>query len=222
MFQRVLIAEDHSATNTGLEEVVRSLNIDHIDTAKYCDDALLKIRAALQNNAPYDLLITDLSFKEDHRKRQLTSGEELINAVREIQPELKVIVFSIEHRVGKVKKLLENYNINGYVEKGREESKDIEKAILSVYDKKVYCSRGIQQKLHHSKNLLQIDEYDTLALQLMVKGLTQKQIAVYFQEHHIPASSIRSIENRFNRLKLFFDAKNSAQLIANAIERGFI
>jgi hypothetical protein len=59
--------------------------------AKYCDEALLKIKKVL-NDQPYELLISDLSFKADHNKNQLNSGEELIQAVRAVY-RYKIIVF---------------------------------------------------------------------------------------------------------------------------------
>ena len=94
MFQNVLIAEDQNTINKGVERTLNELNIPNIITTQYCDDALLKIKGALNTNNPFNLLITDLSFKADHRERKLTSGDALIEAVKNIQPNLKIIVFA--------------------------------------------------------------------------------------------------------------------------------
>lgn len=222
MFQKVLIAEDQSSIHQGLEKTLGDLSIKEVDMAQYCDDALLKIKAALKNNHPFELLITDLSFKEDHRQRTLTSGEALIEAVQKIQPELKIIVFSVEHRIGKIRTLLDGYKVDGYVEKGREESKDIQKAIATILNGNVYSSHGITQMLRSSDDLTETDEYDTLMLQLLAKGMQQPQIADYFKERNLPASSLSSIEKRLNKLKVLFNAKNPTQLVATAIDRGII
>jgi hypothetical protein len=45
----------------------------------------LQVKKALKDNDPYDLLISDLSFKIDHRHR-LTCGDELIEAVKKFSP----------------------------------------------------------------------------------------------------------------------------------------
>ncbi len=222
MFQKVLIAEDQNSIHKGLENTLRGLDIKEIVTVQYCDDALLKIRAALNTESPFDLLITDLSFKEDHRDRTLTSGEELIMAIKPVQPELKIIVFSVEHRIGKIKNLLEVSKVDAYVEKGREESKEIIKAVHRVLKGDIYYSHNLSQLLRSTDDISQTDKYDELLLQLLAKGLKRDQIALYFEEKDLPARSLSSIEKRINKLKVLFDANTSEQLVAIAIDRGLI
>ena len=222
MFQNVLIAEDQNTINKGVERTLIELNIPSIVTTQYCDDAHLKIKGALNSNNPFDLLITDLSFKADHRDRTLTSGEALIDAIKIIQPNLKIIVFSVEHRIGKIKNLIDTYDIDAYVEKGREESKELKKAIHTILKGKLYCSQSIEQLLRNVDDISQTDQYDELLLQLLAKGLKREQIADYFREKDFPARSLSSIEKRINKLKVLFDANTSEQLVAIAIDRGLI
>lgn len=222
MFQKILIAEDQNSIHKGLENTLKEINIKDIVTVQYCDDALLKIKASLNTKKPFDLLITDLSFKEDHRDRILTSGEELIKAVGAIQPELKIIVFSVEHRIGKIKSLIEVSKVDAYVEKGREESKEMIKAIRAISEGKIYYSHNLTQLLRSVDDISQTDEYDELLLQLLAKGLKRDQIALYFEEKDLPARSLSSIEKRINKLKVLFDANTSEQLVAIAIDRGLI
>lgn len=222
MFQNVLIAEDQNTINKGLEKTLNELRIKDIVTTQYCDDALLKIKGALRNKSPFELLITDLSFKEDHRQRELTSGSQLIEAVKTIQPDIKIIVFSVEHRIGKIKNLIDNYSINAYVEKGRDESIEIKKAIKAVLKEKTYYSPGIERLLSNVDDISQTDQYDILLLQLLAKGLKRDQIADYFNEKDLPARSLSSIEKRINKLKVLFDANTSEQLVFIAFDRGLI
>ena len=98
MFKKVLVAEDLDSISIAVIQVLEDLQVQTIDHVKYCDDGLLKIKKALLENEPYDLLISDLSFKSDHRNITLSSGEELIEAANEVQPKLKKIVFSIEDK----------------------------------------------------------------------------------------------------------------------------
>ncbi|WP_422104636.1 response regulator [Winogradskyella sp.] len=222
MFQNVIIAEDQNSINKGVEQTLIELGISNVITSQYCDDALLKIKGALHTKQPFGLLITDLSFKENHRERELTSGEQLIESVRAIQPDIKIIVFSVEHRIGKIKTLIETYHINAYVEKGREELNDLKKAIYSVLEDKSYYSNNVEQLLRNIDDISQTDQYDKFLLQLLAKGLKRDQIADYFKEKDFPARSLSSIEKRINKLKVLFDAHTSEQLVAIAIDRGLI
>lgn len=222
MFQNVLIAEDQNTINKGVERTLNELDIPNIVPTQYCDEALLKIKVALKTNNPFDLLITDLSFKADHRDRRLTSGEALIGAVKAIQTNLKIIVFSVEHRIGKIKHLIDSHDIDAYVEKGREESIELKKAIHTILENKKYLSHNIEQLLRNVDDISQTDQYDELLLQLLAKGLKREQIANYFQEKDFPARSLSSIEKRINKLKVLFDANTSEQLVAIAIDRGLI
>ena len=93
MFKKVLIAEDLDSISITVNETLKSLKIKEIKHAKYCDDALLKVKKALLDNNPFDLLVTDLSFTADHRKVKMYTAEALINEIRKIQPTLKIVVY---------------------------------------------------------------------------------------------------------------------------------
>lgn len=222
MFKKVLIAEDQHTIHKGLEATLNDLFVAEVHNVAYCDDALLKIKSALLANAPYDLLISDLSFKDDHRKKELSSGEDLIAAVKIVQPNLKIIVFSVEHRIGKIKNLIDSFDIDAYVEKGRDESREIHNALQAVKNGETYFSNGIQQLLRSANEIEETDQYDQLILQLLAKGLKRDQIADYFEERDLPNKSLRSIEKRLTNLKMLFNAQTSEQLIAIAIDRGMI
>lgn len=222
MFKKVLIAEDQHTIHKGLEATLNELFVAEVHNVAYCDDALLKIKSALLSNAPYDLLISDLSFKDDQRKKELSSGEDLIAAVKIVQPNLKIIVFSVEHRIGKIKNLIDSFDIDAYVEIGRDESREIHNALQAVKNGETYFSNGIQQLLRSANEIEETDQYDQLILQLLAKGLKRDQIADYFEERDLPNKSLRSIEKRLTNLKILFNAQTSEQLIAIAIDRGMI
>ena len=95
MFNKVLVAEDLDTINLSMVQALKDLNVNEIHYAKYCDEAYLKIKRALHDKTPYDLLISDLSFKTDHRESKINSGDELIDAAKKAQADLKTIVFSI-------------------------------------------------------------------------------------------------------------------------------
>ncbi|MEF9480334.1 hypothetical protein OWR28_23950 [Chryseobacterium sp. 1B4] len=78
MFKKVLIVEDQEIMNRGILNTIKELNIPDFDYVTYCDEALSRIRTALERKNPYDLLIADLSFDKDHIPQKLRSGQELI------------------------------------------------------------------------------------------------------------------------------------------------
>ena len=138
MFKKVLISDDLGSINQGVLSVVNKLNIKETQQVQYCDDAYLKIKKAILDDAPFDLLITDLSFVKDHREQKYSSGEALIIALNKEFPKLKVIAYSVEDRLQKVRLLINLHNTNAYVCKGRNGLLELEKAIQTVYKNKIF------------------------------------------------------------------------------------
>ena len=221
MFEKILIAEDTLSTNDGL---VKSLSpiVTTIESTQYCDEALLKIKKALQDNDPFELLITDLSFDESYRERKLNSGESLIHAVKQVQPTIKIMVFSMEYRVAKIKQLLDDFQINSYVHKSRDDSKEIKKALQVIFDNKIYLSSDVQQLLNNDQNIEDIDEVNVFILRLLAKGVAQKDIPAELEKNNLPNYRLRSIQDRVNKLKELLGASNPAHLVSIAKDEGFI
>ncbi len=222
MFHKVLIAEDLDSISTTVIQALEELSIIEIHHAKYCDEALLKIKKAVRDNQPYDLLISDLSFKKDHREVKLLSGEELIDAVKKIQPTIKTIVFSIEDKSYRIKSLFNNSGINAYVSKGRNSITQLKNAVtkISNSDKKI-----ISPELSHllsDPTILEIEAYDISLLKLLSKGLIMDEIALEFKNTGILPNGNSSIEKRINKLKIYFKANNNVHLIAMAKDLGLV
>jgi len=221
MFTKVLIAEDMDDINTGVLTALSELEIATIDQAQYCDDADLKARKALKDDKPYELLITDLSFVKDHRKQKLTSGEELLIKLKSEQPNLKVIVYSVEDKQQRVRKLFNQHNIDAYVCKGRKSLSELVKAIRTVSKGKKHLSPKVKNALS-TKNDMEIDDYDIGLLKLLSRGLSQDEIAADLKGRSISPNSLSSIEKRLSKLKIYFKAQNAIHLIANAKDLGLI
>ena len=222
MFNKVLVAEDLDSISITVEQALAELSVPEIHHAKYCDDAFLKVKKALFDEEPYDLLISDLSFKADHRETQLTSGDELIAAVKKIQPTIKTVVFSIEDKSFRIKSLFNDLGINAFVAKGRNSIPELKKAILGVFEND---SKILSQELAHTlrdKSLIEIENYDILLLKSLSKGLTLDEIAVDFKNTGVIPNGSSSIEKRINKLKIFFKANNNVHLIAIAKDLGLV
>ena len=222
MFNKVLVAEDLDSISITVGQALEELSVSEIHHAKYCDDALLKVKKALQDEVPYDLMISDLSFKTDHREIQINSGDELIAAVKKLQPTIKTIVFSIEDKSFRIKSLFNDLGINAFVAKGRNSIPELKKAIESVYNNN---SKILSPELSHAlrdKSLIEIEAYDIMLLKSLSKGLILDEIATDFKNSGIIPNGSSSIEKRINRLKIFFKANNNVHLIAIAKDLGLV
>lgn len=222
MFQKVLVSEDMDDIHEGIYKTLSDLKITKIDQVQYCDDAFLKLKRAVLDGVPYDLLITDLSFTPDHRTpNHAASGEALIQLIKKEYTTLKVIVYSVEDRLQKVRRLLTDNKIDGYVCKGRKGLQELSKAIATVFNNDTYVSPQVKQALS-PKFHLEVNEYDIQLMQLLSKGASQKQISDVFLEKNITPSGLSSIEKTLSRLKEQFEAKNTAHLLVLAKDAGYI
>lgn len=221
MFKKVLVSDDLDCINQGIVSVLNSLNIDSITQVAYCDDAFLKIEKAIADNEPFELLITDLSFVPDHREQTYTSGEALISALKQRHPQLKIIAYSVEDKFQKVRTLMLDHNLDGYVCKGRHGLKQIILAIQEVLNGRKYLSPQVQNALNNNYSV-EISDYDIEVLKLLSHGNSQKEISENFSLQNLNPSSLSSIEKKISKLCDHFKAKNTIHLVAIVKDLGLI
>jgi len=221
MFKRVLIAEDHESANISVQKTLADLGITQNEYTYYCDDALMLIRKSMHDEQPFDLLITDLSFEEDHRKQTISDGIALISAVKSIQPDLKVLVFSSENKIALIDSLFKELGINAYVRKARHDAKSLKLAIDAIYKNKTYLSEDLKKTLKQ-KNAYEFTEFDTTILTLLSKGVLQKDIPLYLQQNNIKPSGLSSVEKRLNMMKEGLEFSKNEQLVAYCKDFGII
>lgn len=220
MYKKVLFAEDIDTTGNGTIQLLEQLGIE-VHQAKYCDDALLKLKKANLDNLPFDLIITDLSFEPDHRAVELKSGEELIKNIRILQPEIPILVCSIEDRSYRIKALFEHYKINAYVHKSRKSISEIKAALENLLKDQIYISPDCEHALR-DKTIREIDHYDVQLIKQLAFGVAQEKMDSKFRELGISPNSKSSIEKRISKLKDCFKANNTTHLIAIAKDLGII
>ncbi|AWG21979.1 response regulator [Flavobacterium faecale] len=222
MFKKVLITDDLDIVCDTVQTVVRQLSIDDIHLAAYCDDAYLKIKKSLIEKKPFDLLITDLSFKDNFQKNNINNGEDLIASVKKIQPSLKIIVFSVEDKSYRIRSLFEKYAIDGYIIKGRDSIPNLSTTIVQAFSNIKPVMPIEIEKLLKEQQLIEIEDYDIFILKLMAKGNTLGEISAAFKSKKIQPSSPSSIEKRITKLKVYFKAVNNVQLIATTKDLGLL
>ncbi|PHQ29920.1 DNA-binding response regulator [Leeuwenhoekiella nanhaiensis] len=221
MFKKVLIAEDFQGDNKSIVDTLKAeLTIPEVQEEFYCDKAYNRLQVACQTPEAFELLITDLSFKENHSPRSLTNGVELITAARKLQPDLKIIVNSMEEQAVKIKGLFEKHHINAYVCKGRQSLDELVKAIHAVALGNTYLSPQID--LNTAKNVFELDEVDLFILKDLAEGFSKKEIRFRLKKIDLRPNSESSIDKRVSKLFDEFGAKNSTELVAKLIREGLI
>ncbi len=221
MFKKILLAEDFQGENQGIAETLREkLILEELQNELYCDKAFTRLKVALKNTVPYELLITDLFFEKDHVDRKLKSGSELIKAARALQPSLKIIVHSMENNPIHVNSLFKEHKINGYVCKGRKGMLELVKAVKEVYHNRTYVSP--QLNLTAANNVVELDDFDRAILRELANGLTKKEVSEKFKQEKITPNSESTIDKRISRLYDEYEAKNTTNLLFKLAKEGKI
>jgi two-component system capsular synthesis response regulator RcsB len=213
MLNSVLIVEDHQSTNSWLQGTFKELGFTDCQYVYYCDDALTRLKGAIREGHPFDLLISDLSFAGDRQEQKIKEGSKLIGAAKEQQPNLKVLVFSAEQNETAVNGLFQQLGINGYVRKSPRDLQDLKEAIEAISKGKKYIPLEFQQSVRH-KNGHDFTSYDTLVISQLAKGMLQKDIPAYLEQNGFRASSLSSVEKRLSQMKEAFGFTKNEQLVA--------
>ncbi|MCD0464928.1 response regulator [Flavobacterium sp. ENC] len=222
MFKKVIVAEDVDTISLGIEQVLKDLNIVNFQHSKYCDEAFLKMRAAINQNEPYDLLISDLSFKTGHREVKIKDGDELIQKVRDLQPDIKIIAFSVEDKSYRIKSLFDNSGIDAFVLKSLNSIEELKKAIHIVSSSdQTFISPEVASALQE-KNNFEMDDVDIQILKHLASGTSQDEIIEIFKSLEVKPNSKSAIEKRLSKLKDFFKANNTIHLVSITKDMGII
>jgi len=221
MFKKVLVVEDHEIVNLSIQRSLAEAGVQYVKYVYYCDDALARIKKALQEGEPYDLLVTDLSFEQDHIQQVLAGGEALVQAVKAVQPDIKVLVFSGESRSSVIDHLFKAHGINAYVRKARRDGQHLKEAFIKISEGTNYISLDIKKSIKES-NLFEFSSVDVQIIKLLAEGILQKEIPYYLKQKNMKPSSLSSIEKRLNTMREVFEFNKNEQLVAYCIDKGVL
>lgn len=221
MFKNVLIVEDNEMTSISLVKTIGDLGITQTQHTFYCDDALMMIQKSQARGRHFDLLITNLSFQDDHRKQRISGGAELISLAKHYQPKLKVLVFSSENRPAVVDGLFRKLGIDGYVRKARYDARELTVAVRAISAGKTYQTDNISQSAKNNVNF-NFTSFDIIIFTLLSKGTFQKDIPLYLKSKGIRPSGLSSVEKRLNTIKEILGFAKNEQLIAHCKDHGLI
>ncbi len=221
MIDKVLIAEDHESANLSIQRTLEERKIAQVDHVYYCDVALERIRLAKQRGAPYDLLISDLQFEDDGNPQKIVDGFELIRAAREVQPELRILIFSAEGRPVVIDKLFRHYEIDAYVRKARNDARELQAALQAIGAGKPYYPPGLARQMREL-NTYEFKEFDIRIIRLLAEGYQQNAIPDYLKRRNITPSSLSSIEKRLSQIREEFGFTKNEQLVLFCKEAGIL
>ena len=142
--------------------------------------------------------------------------------LKKIQPDIPVLVYSIEDRNYRIKSLFEVQKINGFVLKSRDSILQLKKAIQAIFESDELF---LQQELKHlllDKTADTIEEIDIQILTHLAAGIQQEEMEKVFKQKAILPNSKSTIEKRIGKLKTLFRANNTVHLIAMAKDLGLI
>ena len=216
MLKKILIVEDIDSINTGIITILKDKFSFEIRQTNSCDKAFIKIKKSIQIYEPFDLIISDLSFKKDGLlNSQLKNGIELIKAAKNILPEVKTIVYTIEDKPTLLKSLIDEVNVDGLVLKGLNSLSELCMAIEKVGKGEKYFTNEVLQ-ITNGEASISLEDYDIVLLQSLAEGLTQEEISHKLKSNGINPSSVSAIEKRINRMRTTLRAKNNIQMVAIA------
>lgn len=203
---RVMVVDDHPMVLEGMKSMLQQLTfVDLTGLAANAYEAMEQIKI----NTP-DIVITDINMPE-------ISGIELALKIRNEYPQVRVIAMSTFKERSYISQMIQN-GAAGYLVKSaaREE---IEEALLSVYEGKLYMSLDISLSSSDRQELGNIPVLSTRekeVLQHIADGLTNPQIAAKL------FISLHTVDSHRKNLLTKFGVNNTAGLIRMAAKYSMV
>lgn len=203
---KVLVVDDHPMVLEGMRSML--LQIEFVTVAGTVSNAY----AAMEHIklTPPDIVITDINMPE-------ISGIELTLKIKKEFPAVRIIAMSTFKERSYISQMIQN-GASGYLVKSASKE-EIEEAILSVYEGKLYMSLDVnlstadQQEL---KNIPTLSTREKEVLLLIADGFTNPQIASKL------FISLHTVDSHRKNLLTKFGINNTASLIKLAAKHNMV
>lgn len=198
----ILITDDHPVVLAGIRQIVETaLPESRIRQAATADEALAIIEAGM-----VDILIADLELNGE-------SGIRLIHRVHDIQPNVKVLVYTMHEEVWVVRQLLEA-DPDGIVLKA-DDTEELERAFAALCNGKGYYSVAFNRLLNSiAASPAMLSKREAEILKLTAKGYSSTDIAQRL------TISVNTVEFHRRRIMQKLNAANAAEAVGKAAELG--
>lgn len=203
---KVLIVDDHPMVLEGMKSMLSQINFVQITgTASNAFEALEQVKG----NLP-DIMITDINMPE-------VSGIELTLRIRNSFPVIRVIAMSTFKERSYISQMIQN-GASGYLVKSASKE-EIEEALLSVYEGKLYMSLDTGWSASDKNEINKIpvlSSREKEVLLLIADGFTNPQIA---EKLFI---SLHTVDSHRKNLLTKFEVNNTASLIKLAAKHNLV
>jgi DNA-binding NarL/FixJ family response regulator len=203
---KVLIVDDHPMVLEGMRSMLAQINFVYISgTAGNAYEAI----EIIKTTSP-DIVITDINMPE-------ISGIELALKIKKEFPVIKIIAMSTFKERSYISQMIQN-GASGYLVKSASRE-EIEEAILSVYEGKLYMSLDINFSAADKQELNAVPVLSTRekeVLQLIADGYTSPQIASKL------FISLHTVDSHRKNLLTKFNVNNTAGLIKLAAKHNLV
>lgn len=212
MKKNVIIVDDHPFILSGLSSLIRQIEgLNVIGNASNGKEALTLVK---ENDI--DIVFTDIEMP-------VMDGNELIDALNEKHPDVKIIVITMHSHPWMVKKLLRK-NITAIMSKSAGEE-DLKKALDNLNNKEVYIDTNIKDVIiealtNEKKTVNQpvafLTKREKQVLQLIFEGYSTREISEKLKK------SSNTIETHRKNMYVKCNVKNIAGLIKFGLDKGYI
>jgi two-component system, NarL family, nitrate/nitrite response regulator NarL len=203
---KLLIVDDHPMVLEGMKSMLAQISfVELMGVAANAYDAV----HLLKTSAPH-IVITDINMPE-------ISGIELALKIKNEFPQVKIIAMSTFKERSYISQMIQN-GASGYLVKSASKE-EIEEAILSVYEGKLYMSLDISLTASDKQEMQNIPILSTRekeVLQLIADGLTNPQIAAQL------FLSMHTVDSHRKNILTKFAVNNTASLIKLAAKYNMV
>jgi two-component system, NarL family, nitrate/nitrite response regulator NarL len=203
---KVLVVDDHPMVLEGMRSMLLQISFVEISgTAPNAYEAIEKIK----ETSP-DIVVTDINMPE-------VSGIELTVKIRKEFPAVRVVAMSTFKERSYISQMIQS-GASGYLVKSASRE-EIEEALLSVYEGKLYMSLDINLSAADKAELNTVpvlSSREKEVLQLIADGFTNPQIAAKL------FISLHTVDSHRKNLLTKFAVNNTASLIKLAAKHNMI
>lgn len=202
----ILIVDDHPMVLEGMNSLLSKFNYVNIaGIATNAFEAMNIIKKSAVQVAIVDINLPDIN------------GIELTKKIKTEYPDIKVLAMSTYKERSYISQMIQN-GASGYLVKSASKE-EIEEAILSAYEGKLYLSMDINAVDVNASLQTQLPAISTRekeVLGLIADGLTNHQIAAQL------FISLHTVESHRKNLLIKFEANNTATLIKLAVKYNIV
>ncbi|HRD58671.1 MAG TPA: response regulator transcription factor [Ferruginibacter sp.] len=203
---KVLVVDDHPMVLEGMKTMLAQINFVHLTgLAANAFEAMEKMK----QDEP-QIVITDINMPE-------VSGIELTAKIKKEYPKASIIAMSTFKERSYISQMIQQ-GAAGYLVKSASKE-EIEEAILSVFEGKLYMSLDLNMSTVEEKeikNMPTLSMREKEVLQLIADGFTNPQIAEKL------FLSLHTVDSHRKNLLTKFGVNNTASLIKTAAKNDLV